>query len=84
MSAYQIFSVLQADPSLDETAARAGFFQWVLELPDETSHREAARQALAELPTEGLNRSAEAFRQQLQECLLEYVPARSRRNRRMH
>jgi len=84
MEGKQIFNALQRDAELTDTAAKSGFLQWVLGLPDGVSTRSEAMRVLQDLPDEEMTPSAEAFRGYLQACGWSGSIPKRRRRRRMN
>ena len=82
MEAKRIMAVLQGNAELGEKAAKVGFLQWMLTLPEGASIKEAARRALSELPEDHLTLSATEFRACLEACTWS-VSAPRRRKRRL-
>lgn len=84
MEGKRIFNALQCDAGLTEVAAKSGFLQWVLGLPEGASPRREAMRVLQDLPDEGLTRSAEAFCEYLKACSWAGASPRRRGRRRPH
>ena len=79
-----IWAVLQADATLDDTAAKSGFLQWALDLPAGVSARDEAERALREVPDGELTESATAFQELLEACRWQVLSPRRRRRRVVH
>lgn len=84
MEAKKIMAALQDNAELGEQAARAGFLQWMLTLPDGVSMRDEAKRALVDLPDAHLNPSALAFRECLEACTWPVTTPRRRGRRAVH
>lgn len=83
MEGKRIFTALQSDAALTDAAARSGFLEWILGLPEGVSAKREAMRLLQELPDGEMTVSAEAFKGYLEACLWD-VAAPRRRRRRAH